>query len=122
MEFEKEQAWRRLMNTGEYDTYYCHANNEERELFRTWAKSLLRSQAVLIEFVKANGDIRVMECTLSETLGAKYPTQLPVEAEVSKQKPPKKVNEDVCAVWDLKQGAWRSFRWDRVKRIDFKIG
>lgn len=122
MEFEKEQVWRRLADTGEYETYYCQASDEERKSFRTWVKNLLWSQVILIEFTKANGETRVMECTLSGNLGAKYPTQLPVEAEVSKQKPPKKVNEDVCAVWDLKQSAWRSFRWDRVKRIDFKIG
>jgi len=25
-------------------------------------------------------------------------------------------------VWDLNREAWRSFRWDRMKRIQFDIG
>lgn len=120
MEFEKEQVWRRIANSGEHENYYCQTTDAERESFRTWLKSLLRSQSVLVEFTKANGETRVMECTLSEQLGAKYAVH--TVAEGAKPKAPKKANTDACAVWDLKQGAWRSFRWDRVKRIDFKIG
>jgi hypothetical protein len=71
MDFEQEQTWRRLSSDGNYDTYYCNATDEERESFRIWVKSLLRSQSLLVEFVKTNGEIRVMNCTLSETLGAK---------------------------------------------------
>jgi hypothetical protein len=40
----------------------------------------------------------------------------------AQSKSPKKTNEDVCAVWDIDAGAWRSFRWDRLKRIDYKLG
>lgn len=120
MEFEKEQVWRRLVSNGEYENYYCQANDSEREYFKTWLKSLLRSQAVLVEFTKVNGETRVMECTLSENLGAKYAVHSVTES--TEAKTPKKANNDACAVWDLKQNAWRSFRWDRVKRIEFKIG
>jgi predicted DNA-binding transcriptional regulator YafY len=35
---------------------------------------------------------------------------------------PKKSNPNVCVVWDVNQAAWRSFRWDRVKKVQFDIG
>jgi hypothetical protein len=48
-----------------------------------------------------------MRCTLNETLGAQRPTK------PSERKP----NPEVCVVWDITQSAWRSFRWDRLRRI-----
>jgi len=122
MEFEKEQVWRRLSGNGEYENYYCLADEAERESLRTWVKDLLHSQAVMVEFVKADGSIRVMKCTLSDLYGAKY-TQTPiVENAAAEAVATKKVNTDTCPVWDIDAGAWRSFRWDRLKRIDYKLG
>jgi hypothetical protein len=128
MNFEKEQVWRRLVGTSEYETYYCQASEDERESFRQWVKSLLWEQLVLIEFVKADGSVRTMECTLNDVYGAKYPEQDTVKELLHEsipegvKKTPRRQNNDVCVVWDVKQAAWRSFRWDRLKRIDFKIG
>jgi predicted lipoprotein len=62
-----------------------------------------------------------MNCTLSDLHGAKY-TQTPVVENAAKESNKKKPNEDVCAVWDIDAGAWRSFRWDRLIRIDYKLG
>ena len=62
-----------------------------------------------------------MNCTLSEEHGAKYIVKentVPVE----KAHLPARVNNDVCKIWDIEQSAWRSFRWDRLQRIEFKIG
>jgi hypothetical protein len=60
-----------------------------------------------------------MICTLSGEKGAKYAVNENKEdATASKKKP----NDDVCVVWDCTQNAWRSFRWDRLKRIEFAIG
>ena len=125
MNFEKEQIWRRLADRS--GNYYCEAAEPEREEFRKWLKELLYKEEVMIEFTKADGTDRVMKCTLNTDLGAKYKTEVLVENEVALQgKPglpakPKKVNNDTCAVWDIEAGAWRSFRWDRLKRIDFKL-
>ena len=56
---------------------------------------------------------------LNEANGAKYViNENKGEAASSKKKP----NDDVCVVWDCTQNAWRSFRWDRLKRIEFAIG
>lgn len=110
MTFEQDQIWRTL--TDEPGNYYCQASNFEREQFKQWLVDLLKQQEATVDFVKADGDFRSMKCTLSEGLGAKY------SGNESKKKP----NPEVCVVWDTKQSAWRSFRWDRIKRIQFDIG
>jgi hypothetical protein len=121
MEFEKEQVWHRLANSGEYKTYYFEASDNERSAFRTWVRGLLQNSIVTVEFEKVNGETRVMTCTLSEQHGAKYANKTISEsAEIVDAKPRKK-NDDACAVWDITAGAWRSFRWDRVRCLDFKI-
>lgn len=118
MEFEKEQLWRRLSGTGEYQEYYASADELERQSFRTWLKSLLHSQKIIVEFTKVNGETRVMECTLAEQHGAKYATKSVTESVETKVK---KQSEDSCPVWDTRANAWRSFRWDKLKKIDFKV-
>jgi hypothetical protein len=94
--------------------YYVTASEEERNEFRNWVRGLLQEREVTVDFEKANGEFRSMKCTLREDLGAKY--------TVTESTTPRKPNLDVCVVWDTAQQAWRSFRWDRVKRIQFKLG
>lgn len=93
--------------------YYVSASDEERELFREWVRGLLLEREITVDFAKINGEHRSMNCTLCEDLGAKY--------AVNESKTPKKPNLDVCVVWDTKQQSWRSFRWDRMKRIQFDL-
>jgi len=112
MNFEKSQIWRNLTN--EPGNYYCQASESEREEFKRWVHGLLNEREVTVDFVKADGDLRSMKCTLSEPLGAKY--------TMNEAKTPKKPNPEVCVVWDTGKNAWRSFRWDRLKRIEFYIG
>lgn len=117
MNFEETVMWNRL--TDQAGNYYTEAVEEERETFRIWLKGLLHQGKVTVEFIKSDGSTRVMNCTLNEDFGAKYPTK---EKVVVENQAPKKVNNDTCPVWDCDSNAWRSFRWDRLKRIDFKIG
>jgi hypothetical protein len=108
----KEQ-WKSLLN--EADSYYASVTEPERALMRDWVKGLLQEREVTVDFVKADGEFRSMKCTLSEDLGAKYTKK---NATENTRKP----NLDTCVVWDLNREAWRSFRWDRMKRIQFDIG
>lgn len=110
MSFEQDQIWRTL--TDDPGNYYCQASNFEREQFKKWVIGLLQEREVTVDFVKADGDFRSMKCTLNQDLGAKYSTN------ESKRRP----NPDVCVVWDTNQNAWRSFRWDRMKRVKCQIG
>ena len=107
---DKHATWRAL--AGDPGNYYCQASDFERQTFRDWMITLLREQEVIVDFVKADGDFRSMKCTLNEGLGAKY------SGNDSKKRP----NPEVCVVWDINQSAWRSFRWDRMKRVQFDIG
>jgi hypothetical protein len=94
--------------------YYVTASEEERAVFRDWVRSMLQERECTVDFDKANGEFRSMKCTLNQDIGAKY--------TVKESTTPKKPNPDVCVVWDTAQQAWRSFRWDRVKRIQFDLG
>lgn len=88
------------------------ASEPERQHLREWVKGLMKEQEVIVDFVKSSGESRTMKCTLNEELGAKY------SGNDSRKVP----NPEVCVVWDMDQGAWRSFRWDRLKRVRFDIG
>lgn len=116
MNFEQTCMWNRLTDIA--GNYYTESAEPEREAFRVWVKSVLGSGKVTVEFIKSDGTTRVMNCTLNEDFGAKYSTH---ESRVG-HGTSKKVNTDTCPVWDCDVGAWRSFRWDRLKRIDCKIG
>lgn len=109
MNFEQNQAWRQLANDA--GNYYCQATDDERAGMKQFMHGLLTEGVVTVEFLKADGSPRVMHCTLSETLGAE---------RVNKQSE-RTPNPDVCVVWDCDQDAWRSFRWDRLQRIEFTI-
>jgi len=72
----------------------------------------LRERVMEVHFVKANGEQRIMRCTLQkhllpETYRASYDEQK--EEREFHQK-----NSDVIAAWDVQEGGWRSFRIDSV--------
>ena len=96
------------------ENYYINASEAERQTLQESVRTLLQTTSITVDFEKANGEFRSMKCTLREDLGAKY--------TVKENAIPKKPNPDVCVVWDVNQAAWRSFRWDRMKRIQFDLG
>jgi hypothetical protein len=119
MTFEQAQIMRRLREGSDCHTF--DLSGQDLDFLKSEIKMLLHLGPQLVEFKKADGSIRVMNCTLSDLHGAKY-TQTPVVENAAKELKTKKPNEDVCAVWDIDAGAWRSFRWDRLIRIDYKLG
>jgi hypothetical protein len=104
--------------------YYVAASESEREAWRDWVRGVLQKHECTVDFDKANGEFRSMKCTLCEDLGAKYTvTENTNPKKPNPKKPnPKKPNPDVCVVWDTAQQAWRSFRLDRMRRIQFDLG
>ena len=96
------------------ENYYINATEAERQTLQESVRTLLQTTSITVDFEKATGEFRSMKCTLREDLGAKY--------TVKEKATPKKPNPYVCVVWDVNQAAWRSFRWDRVKRIQFDLG
>lgn len=88
----------------------------ETKLFKKWLKSHLNCGPVTVVFTKKDGTERVMECTTS-------PSLVPVEpiVEGAEPKREKKVNEEVCPVYDLEAKHWKSFRWDSIKQVKFVL-
>lgn len=73
----------------------------------------LRTNIMVVTFRKVNGDIRDLICTLQ-------PEYWPVATESAAATTRSRVaNDEVICVWDLADGAWKSFRVDSV--INFKI-
>jgi hypothetical protein len=112
MDTDQLRTWSAISN--QPAQYYVTASDEERAIFRNWVRGVLQERECTVDFEKATGEFRSMKCTLREDLGAKY--------TVTENKNPRKPNPDVCVVWDTGQQAWRSFRWDRMRRIQFDLG
>jgi hypothetical protein len=95
-------------------------NEKELKLFKKWLKGHLAFGPVTVTFTKKDGTERVMECTTSPSL---VPVDLTEEKVHNTDMPKKerKVNEDVCPVYDLGSKHWKSFRWDSIKQIRLEI-
>lgn len=70
----------------------------------------LKNGICKVLFTKANGEDRLMHCTLNESI---LPEQIDIEEAIQKKKP----NPNAVAVWDTDVGGWRSFRWDSIKEF-----
>lgn len=113
MDINQAKMWHTLANTT--GNYYADASDTERTAMRDWLSGLLQEQKVTVAFEKADGTERIMTCTLSQDHGAIYTV-------TESQKQPRAPRPDVCVVWDCELQQWRSFRYDRLKRIEFSIG
>jgi CRISPR/Cas system-associated endonuclease Cas3-HD len=79
---------------------------------KDWLKNLLSNYEVTISFKKKDGTERKMICTLSESV---------IPAEKLPKNTGKSKNDEVCPVFDVENQGWRSFRWDSLTRIEFKL-
>lgn len=102
-------------------TYYQEADEDEKTRMRDWVRSLLNTQAVTVEFVKADGSVREMQCTLNGNLIPAPVVTAPVVESTEPKKERKQPDPEVVKVFDLQAGAWRSFRMDRLKKISAEI-
>ena len=87
-------------------------NEFNTDVGRDWIVSHLKLGPVQVTFTKKDGSERVMTCTLKSDLTEEY------EKKTEKVK---QANPDVCPVFDLDVKAWRSFRFDSVKGVNFNL-
>lgn len=87
-----------------------HAMNTKEG--REWLKSHLKMGPMSIVFTKKDGTERTMNCTLQEGV------VVPHENKTDKTKVE---NDEVLAVWDIDKSAWRSFRLDSIKTVQFNL-
>lgn len=78
---------------------------------RNELKSRLHEGVCKVTFTKANGEVRIMHCTLNESM-------LPPSVVEANEKSPRKENVDVIAAWDVEKNDWRSFRIDSITSFD----
>ena len=75
-------------------------------------KDILKANTTVeVTFTKVNGENRVMDCTLHESILPKIELVL----EHSK----KAQNDSIISVWDINQNGWRSFRIANL--VDYRI-
>jgi hypothetical protein len=82
---------------------------------RAELKEKLVSEIVEVTFTKVNGDTRVMNCTLLETIVPKS------TAEPKEDATPRKVNEELVVVWDVDAKGWRSFHIKNITGVSSHV-
>jgi hypothetical protein len=78
-------------------------------------KAALINGVIEVAFTKADGTLRKMNATLSESVVPKANKEDPLSTKAVR-----KVNPEVCVIWDVDSKGWRSFRWDRLKTVEEK--
>ena len=130
MSWEQQEVFRLLK--AQPGTAYQESDETGRHIFRDWMRSLLDVSEVTVTFVKADGTLRDMRCTLNRDF---IPTQPPRAEKPAKEAPvdglrqhgflgeavqkeaTKPEESHTQKVFDLDVGAWRSFRYDRLKKV-----
>jgi hypothetical protein len=104
-------------------TQYQEADNANKAIIRDWVRSLLQTGAVSVTFVKADGTERQMLCTLKpEQLPPPPVATGPIDGIVRESKKPRKEPDPhSLRVFDLEKSEWRSFRFDRLKKVTAEL-
>lgn len=126
-QWEQQEIVRLLK--GAPGTQYQEADDANKAIIRDWVRSLLQTQAITVEFVKADGTVRRMLCTLDGTKIPPAPVKpTPVSSwsahnidglleSVPNKKPRKEPDPHSIRVFDLDKNEWRSFRFDRLQKV-----
>lgn len=103
-------------------TQYQEADDANKAIMRDWVRSLLQKDEVTVTFVKADGTDREMRCTLNpEKLPSAPVATGPVDGIVKESKERKKPDEHSLRVFDLDKSEWRSFRFERLKKVSAEL-
>jgi hypothetical protein len=123
LSWEQQEVFRLLK--AQPGTTYQESGETGRHIFREWVRKLLEVSEITVTFVKADGTVRDMRCTLDidrippQPPRAEKPAkEAPVDGIVRESKEVTKPEENhTQKVFDLDAGAWRSFRYDRLKKV-----
>ena len=122
--WEKGEVFRLLK--GSPGTQYQEATDTERKIIRDWIRLLLQKTAARIDFIKSDGTVRQMRCTLDwDQIPPQPPKTAPASAAVAESiesvKPRKQPSDETLRVYDLDKQEWRSFRFDRLQNITVDV-
>ena len=103
-------------------TQYQEADDVNKAIIRDWVRSLLQKGPATVTFTKADGTDREMLCTLDHSQIPETPIKpKPVDGVVQESKERKKPDEHSIRVFDLDKQEWRSFRFERLRKISAEI-
>jgi hypothetical protein len=85
------------------------------DIHKAALKGLLPDAVIRIEFVKKNGDVRILDGTVNE----KFIPASPTGAHGIRTKKP---NDDVVCVVDTFLNEWRSIRYDSILTMEVLFG
>jgi len=119
--WEKQEVVRLLK--GAPGTQYQEADDVNKAVIRDWIKSLLQKSEITVTFVKADGTDREMLCTLNwDRIPPDAIKPTPVDGIVKEsRKPRKEPDPHSLRVFYLEKQEWRSFRFDRLKKITAEL-
>ena len=120
--WEKQEVVRLLK--GAPGTQYQETDDAGKVIIREWIKSLLQKSTITVTFVKADGTDREMRCTLNWDFipSAAITPSSPVDGIVKESKKPRKEPDPhSLRVFDVEKQEWRSFRFDRLKKITAEL-
>jgi len=123
MTWEQQEIVRLLKSAP--GTQYQEADDAHKAVIRDWVKDLLQKGNVTVTFTKADGTDREMRCTLdlARVPQDKLPKgDVPVEHLLKESKKPRKEPDPhSLRVFDLDKKEWRSFRFDRLRKVSTEI-
>jgi len=120
MTWEQQEIVRLLKSAP--GTQYQEATDSHKAVIREWVKDLLQKGDVTVTFTKADGTDREMRCTLNPDKLPAVPVPTgPVDGIVKEAKERKKPDEHSLRVFDLEKKEWRSFRFDRLRKVSTEI-
>ena len=107
-------------------TQYQEADDAGKEQIREWIRGLLHTHEITVTFTKADGTDREMLCTLNwdfiptDKAPKETPTT-PIDGIVKESKQRKQPDPHSLRVFDLEKNEWRSFRFDRLKKVTAEL-
>lgn len=119
MTWEQQEVVRLLK--GSPGTQYQQADDVNKAIIRDWVKSLLQKGPITVTFTKADGTDRAMLCTLDPERLPAPPVSMPVDGVVKESRQRKQPDEHSLRVFDLEKKEWRSFRFDRLKKVTAEL-
>jgi len=117
--WEKDEVVRLLK--GVPGTQYQEGDDQVKEQIRSWVRGLLQNSEISVTFTKADGTDREMLCTLDHSripVSVAKPVPTTVDGIVRESKKPRKEPDPhSIRVFDLEKQEWRSFRFDRLRKV-----
>lgn len=128
--WQKQEVVRLLK--GAPGTQYQEADDANKAIIRDWVRTLLQTSTITVTFVKADGTDREMLCTLDHAkippapvktvnLTAGSTANIDGLTESKEKKVRKQPDPHSIRVFDLDKQEWRSFRFDRLKKITAEL-